>query len=371
VTNSIDDIFEVVRISSADPRARGHLLGEAARDRIHESRAAYEETFDYFTGLSWEKVTTLAMDFAEPIGNYDAAILEEIEGIAEGCGLALGDLLAINARSEIMFGLKVAPAPECTSFYAGPRATADGHVLLGQNWDWRPRAKDSIILAEVDQGPDRPACVFLPEAGLVGKTGFNEHGIGVVLNAMMSSIDAGEPAVPTHVILRGILNSRTIEEATAAILRARRGGSATYVIGSASGVGICVETGPGGIESAFVIHPEDDLLAHSNHFVADTPFGDPAKDELPDTLARHKRMSSLLAERAGEISPAIMEAVLADDEGHPSAICRFPDPTVDPVLRVSTVASIVMDLTTMTAEIAAGPPSEHGFSSFTPAFTTR
>jgi hypothetical protein len=44
---------------------------------------------------------------------------------------------------------------------------------------------------------------------------------------------------------------------------------------------------------------------------------------------------------------------------------------VDPVLRVSTVASIVMDLTTMTAEIAAGPPSEHGFSSFTPAFTTR
>ena len=113
MTNSIDDIFEVVRISSADPRARGHLLGEAARDRIHESRAAYEETFDYFTGLSWEKVTTLAMDFAEPIGNYDAAILEEIEGIAEGCGLALGDLLAINARSEIMFGLKVSPAPEC------------------------------------------------------------------------------------------------------------------------------------------------------------------------------------------------------------------------------------------------------------------
>lgn len=267
-----------------------------------------------------------------------------------------------------MFGLKVAPAAECTSFFAGPSATADGHVLLGQNWDWRPRARDSIILAEVDQGPERPACVYMPEAGLIGKTGFNECGIGVALNAMMSSIDAGEPAVPTHVILRGILNSRTIEEAVTAILRARRGGSATYMIGSASGVGVCVETGPGGIESAFMIHPQDDLLSHSNHFVADTPFGDPAKEELPDTLARRERMDSLLAERAGEISPAIMERVLADDEGHPSAICRFPDPAADSVLQISTVASIVMDLTAMSAEIAAGPPSEHGYSSFTPAF---
>lgn len=368
MATDIQDIFQLVEISSDEPRLRGRAFGEAARDRIHESRRAYEETFLHFTGLGWSEVTKLALEFAEPIRRYDEAILEEIEGIAEGAGLGRGDLLAINARTEIMFGLKVKPAPECTTFFTGPSVTADGHVYLGQNWDWRPRAKDSIVLVEIDQGPEPPAIFFMPEAGLIGKAGFNQCGLGVTLNAMMSGIDKGELGVPTHVIMRAILNSRTIEEAVGAIIRAHRSGSATYTLASATGVGICLETAPGGVESVFMLHPEDDVLAHSNHFVAETPFVDPAKAELPDTLARLERMDSLVTSRTGEISPDVLTGILADDENHPNAICRFPDPDVDPILQVSTVASIVMDLTAKSCQIAAGPPSEHLFSQYTPTF---
>jgi isopenicillin-N N-acyltransferase-like protein len=369
MASDVEAVFKVVRVSSPDARTRGRELGEAARDRIHESKVSYEETFAHYTQLSWDKVTDLALEFAEPIKAYDEAILEEIEGIAEGGGLELGDLLAINARSEIMYGLRVTPPPECTAFYVGPTATADGHVLLGQNWDWRPRAKDTIILVEIDQGPDRPAVAFLPEAGLIGKTGFNECGVGVTLNALMSSIDTGERGVPIHVILRAILNSRTSGEALSAIVRARRGASATYTIGAADGAAVCVEAGPGGAESVFLIHPENDLLSHSNHFVSSTPFKDMVKDEWPDTLARRERMGSLLEGQAGAITTETMESILADDEGSPNAICRFPDPGDHPIDQNGTVASIVMDLTARTCEIAAGPPSEHSYSNFAPSFS--
>jgi hypothetical protein len=100
--------------------------GEAARGRVAESVAAYQEAFGHYTGLTWSEVTTLAMEFAGPIAAYDGAILEEIEGLAEGAAVDLSDLLAINARTEIMFGLEVSGPPECTPFSpALPRPRTD------------------------------------------------------------------------------------------------------------------------------------------------------------------------------------------------------------------------------------------------------
>ncbi len=360
--------FPLIRVSSADPRERGRIMGEEARGRVVESVAAYQETFRHYTGLSWEEVTELALEFAPPIAAYDEAILAEIEGLAEGAALTLGDLLALNARSEIMFGLSVTPPAECTTFFAGPAATADGHVLLGQNWDWRPRAIESTTLFEVDQGPDRPAFAMLPEAGLIGKTGFNEHGIGVTLNAMVSSLDVGERLVPIHAIMRGILNAATIEEAFVAIVRMRRSASATYTIASAGGVGLAVEVGPGGVESVQTMRPVGDVLGHSNHFACEVGFEDLGIGKWPDSAHRIETMSGFLRARSGEITPKTVKEVLRDDSGHPDAICRFPNPDDHPVERGATVASVIMDLSARTAEIAAGPPSESEYGRFTAAF---
>jgi isopenicillin-N N-acyltransferase-like protein len=361
--------FPLVRIASPDARVRGHIMGEEARDRVHESIAAYQETFGYYTGLTWGEIKELALQFAPPIEMYDREIFEEIRGVAEGAGLTLGDLLALNARSEIMYGLDVPTPPECTAFFADKTATVDGHVLLGQNWDWRPRAIESTTLFEVDQGPDRPALVMLPEAGLIGKTGFNEHGIGVTLNALVSDLDIGERQVPIHVILRGILNARTLEEAFAAVVRIRRGASANYMIADADGTGLGIEVGPGGVENVQLSHPVDGVLAHANHFDCPIDFRDTGREKWPDTVLRSQTMRSLLEARRGTLGVDSMVEVLRDDTGSPDAICRFPNPANHPVDQSATVASVVMDLTTRQAEIAAGPPSETDFVHFTPRFS--
>jgi isopenicillin-N N-acyltransferase-like protein len=360
--------FPLVRVASADPRERGRIIGEQTSERVAESVAIYQETFDHYTGLPWSEVTALALEFATPIEAYDPAILAEIEGIAEGASLGLGDLLAVNARSEIMFGLGATAQPECTVFYAGPAATADGHVLLGQNWDWRPRTSATVTIFEIDQGPDLPTFTTVAEAGVVGKTGFNEHGVGVTVNALVTDRDRGERLLPMHAVVRGILNSATVEEAFSAVVRTRRSASATYTVAGAAGAGVALEAGPGGVEAVSVVHPVDDLLLHTNHFTCAVPFRDVGVEMWADSVARLRTIGGFLDPRRGKITLETVKEALSDEQGHPDAISRFANPGDHPVLQAETVTSVVMDLTARSAEVTAGPPSANDYVPLLPAF---
>lgn len=97
---------------------------------------------DYYIGL-WGRICGIterealkkASSTAEPIKKYDAGIYEEIEGIAEGSGSKLEEILALNTRYELLFS-QVKFAPDgCTALAALPDATTTGNTLLAKNWD--------------------------------------------------------------------------------------------------------------------------------------------------------------------------------------------------------------------------------------------
>ena len=126
--------------------------------------------------------------------------LEEMRGIAEGAGVDDADVLAINVRTEVMFAAKArAGGPsrlgECSAFAVTPARSADGHTLIGQNWDWLLHSADTVVVLEAEQ-PDRPDFVTVVEAGLLAKTGMNSSGIGLVTNALVSDADRGDPGSP-------------------------------------------------------------------------------------------------------------------------------------------------------------------------------
>ncbi len=360
--------FPQFLIEGSDPRERGRAFGSQAREYVRRSIDVYAETFGHYTGLPWQRVRQAALAYGPEIEAFDEPIMREIEGIAQGAGLQVADLLALNARSEVMFGLGVPAPAECTAYFAGPGATAAGHVLLGQNWDWRPRSAGSTVLVEVDQGGERPAFVMLAEAGLVGKIGFNDRGLGVTVNALQSGNDSGEPCVPVHVILRAILDSPDVATAVAAVRRARRGASINVTIADADGEAIALEAAAGGAESIFVVEPERDLLAHSNHFIADVPFVDSGREGHPDTLTRLERMRALLDSELGRLDDDRLKRILGDTERAPNAIYRSADPADHPVEAAATVASLLIDLSTMTLQLAAAPFDADGYESYRPAF---
>ena len=337
---------------------RGYQHGQQARDRVLRSIEIYRAAFEANNKLAWPAVLERARGFAGSIQAVEPAILEEMRGIADGAGVPLEEIVAINCRTEILYGRASAPPPdstthECTTIAVMPAASANGHTLIGKNWDWRTACHDSIVILRA-QPDDGPAFVMIVEAGMVGRDGLNAAGIAVCGNLLRSTQDGGQAALPIPLIRRRILNSRRLDDALSAVLKAERSASSNYVIGHASGIIVNLEAAPGNV---YPVYPERGLLTHSNHFLAlEARVQGIGIDYSADTLYRHYRARALLEPKIGHITIEDIQAVLRDHAGFPKAICRHPDEREPEVNRTSSVASLVIDLTEGVMYIASGPP---------------
>jgi isopenicillin-N N-acyltransferase like protein len=360
------DPFPHVRVSGG-ARERGRQYGEQARERVRRSIEAYDAVFDHYAGWRWADVRRGAGRFAEPIEAFAPRYLEEIRGIAEGAGVDFEDILGINVRTEVMFAAKARAAaaqadgdggrPDgCSAFAVLPSASAHGHTLIGQNWDWLLHSFDTVVVLEAaqDEGPD---FVTVVEAGLLAKTGMNSSGIGLTTNALITDRDRGEPGVPYHLVLRGILDAENVSDAYATIQRGVRSSSANYLVASVDGIAVDIESAPGDFSRLFLQFPSDGVLLHTNHFVS--PAFDATDVSLwvmPDSPFRLERLRTSVRGAGPKLSIEVFESVLADHANYPSGICCHPDARLDPFDRGATVASVLMDLDRRRMWIADGHP---------------
>ncbi len=350
--------FPHVRVEGG-PRERGRSYGEQAADRVRRSIDAYGDVFAAYAGWDWATVTEHARAYADPIERFDPAYLEEIRGIADGAGVDEADVLAINVRTEVMFAAKARAADrrvaECSAFAVSPSRSAEGHMLIGQNWDWLLHSAETVVVLEARQ-PGRPDYVTVVEAGLLAKTGMNSSGIGLVTNALVSADDRGVPGVPYHVALRAILDAETISDAYAVLQRAPRSSSANYLIAHRDGQSVNVEGAPGDFGSLFLTFPDDGMLLHTNHFASGRLTGpDVGLWLMPDSPFRLQRLRDELRE-APSVSLKDVRQALADHAGHPSGVCCHPDERWDPLEQGETVASVLMDLDERRMWVADGRP---------------
>ena len=231
-------------LASGGPRERGRAYGTAARDRVHATIELYRSIFERYASLGWSDVRDRAGRFADAIDAFDVQLLPEIEGIAEGAALDAEDVLAVNVRTEVMFGLDTRPRQaalkECTALAIGGPTP-----LVAQTWDWKPATRETVVVLACAPH-DRPGFVTFVEAGLLAKCGMNETGIGLATNALQSSRDRGEPGVPFHAVLRRVLTSASFEEAHDIIASGPRASSANYLIGDATGRIADLERSPAG-----------------------------------------------------------------------------------------------------------------------------
>ena len=349
-----------IRVSGG-PRERGRQYGEQARERVRRSVAIYRGIFAQYAGWDWGQVTAHAQTYRAPIEAAYPRYLEEMAGIAEGAGLTFDDILAINVRTEVMFAAVARrAATECTAVAVLPGASADGHVLIGENWDWKRHMTDTVVVLEAhqDQGP---SYVTMVEAGLLAKAGMNSAGIGLGTNAMITDQDRGEPGLPYHVILRAILDAPNLPLALDTILHHRRASAANYVLASREGMAVDVEAAPGDHSRVWLTWPEDDVLVHANHYLAATGLKDVYRWASPDSPFRQERATTLLRRAAGGTSPELLQALLRDHVNHPLGICCHPDPSLPEDEQEMSVASVIFDLETRTMWIADGQPCEHDY----------
>jgi isopenicillin-N N-acyltransferase-like protein len=319
----------------------------------------YQRVFEHYAGWDWTSVREHTQVYVPAIRAYREHLLGEMHGIAEGADLAFPDVLALNVRTEVMFAAVArSAAQECTAFVALPEATADGHTLVGQNWDWKPDTSGNLVVleAEPDEGP---SFVTVVEAGLLAKTGLNSAGIGLVTNALVSDEDRGEPGVPYHVILRAILESGRVSQALDAITRHRRSSSANYLIAHRDGEAVNVEAAPGDYSRVLTAFPQAGLYSHTNHFTCPRfDLKDVGIWDGPDSLLRLRRARRLLEARRGALDVASLREVLSDHFSYPDSVCSHADSRVPGIEQYATLFSIIMDLDTGAVWLTQGNPCQ-------------
>lgn len=343
---------------SGDPFERGYQLGSLCRKEIENTVKSYRMIFKKYANIDEDQIKKLASPFIDIIADYDPEIMEEISGIANALGYPIEELVAINARTELM---SQGMSKECTTIALLPEATKDQKVLIGQNWDWMPMLKESLILLEIEQ-LDRPTILMLTEAGIVGKIGMNSQGIGVCLNILFLR-ENPKMGIPVHVILRGILNAETLGEAIGSVLKKGSGGCSHFLIGSKEGEAIGIEVGFHDIE---VIYPKEGILAHANHFVGSKiQRNDRGRVMYPDSLIRDRRALRLLSAKRKALTLEDLQGVLRDHLNYPHSICRHPDPKAHELEEIISLISLIMDLKSSELYIAKGPPCLNEYTHFT------
>lgn len=351
------------------PFDRGRAYGEQARDRIAVSISAYRDVFRAYAGWDWDQVRREAARYLSPITTYDERYVEEMRGIAEGAGVDLEDVLSINVRTEVMFAAKARAAEaagrngadgarqgECSAFAVLPPSSANGHTLVGQNWDWLLHCFDTVVVLEAEQD-EGPNFVSVVEAGLLAKTGMNSSGLGVATNALVTDDDRGEPAIPYHVLLRAFMDCETMSDAFAAAQRAPRSSSANFLLAHRDGIAVDIEAAPGDFSRLFLLFPQEGVLLHTNHFLS------PAFDRkdvslwvMPDSPFRLERLGTAVAGARDGLSLDAFGGFLGDHANFPSGICCHPDARMEQHDQGATVASVLMDLDERRILVSDGHP---------------
>jgi len=354
----MESVFPIIPIRGK-PFERGFQYGSLAQEAIRHSIEAYQRIFQHYAGLSWNRVLAIAKGYIPVIESFCPAIFEEFQGISSGAGLRLEEILALNARNEIM--LAENSPHECTTLAASSQATLSKDVLMGQNWDWMPMLKDCCIILSVRQEKG-PNFVTFVEAGGIAKLGFNSSGIGLCANTMLSHKDKRDFKIPYHVICRKILVSENISDAIECISMMERASSANYLIGHEGGEIVDIEVAPGGAEFTRMKYPQNGVLGHANHFTTDMGVKDLLKIRYPDSLKRDSRVNELLKIDAGKIDEKVLGRILRDHENFPTSICRHANSDRIEDEQLESVGSIIMNLCKKKMLIAQGPPCQTEYS---------
>jgi len=336
------------------PGEQGLQHGRALKRRIQANRKVYFDRFRREVGVGRKQALEFAAEWEKTMKRNCPDFLEGVKGIAEGSGLPLLDVVAINVRYEILYYKTMAELAGggCTAFAAMPSVCKDRAVLHGQNWDWVPDVRGAIVRVREAGGQ---SYLGFTEAGIFGaKIGLNSAGIGLTVNGMMTTNDDWRrDTVPFHARCRDALLSRSLDEAVKRVTSTAPACSANFLLSSAEGDAADVEIAP---EDANLIEPEGGLITHANHFRDPEALGveEPPSEYHASSVFREARLRALLLRKAPLTVPGALHA-LKDHKERPRSICRHADPKEPEADRTKTKIVAVMDLTRRGLTIGEGP----------------
>ena len=320
------------------PQERGRQLGEAYRS-VADPYAKYGPPRDPQRARTWRRLRDNMLKF---LTEHHATLVEEMEGMAAGLGVAFEDVLTrhtFNALSPILPALSQAG---CTSIGLG--ASDDG-PLLGKTLDGGAAAPDLARCTPIcaARAATMTGLVVRPREGydvlcwnggpsLFTESGLNARGLCVGANSGRP-VFAGQDGrgMPQHLIMRySLIHCATVPEAidfVRAIPLAGKGINLVFV--DAEGRSATLENCADG----HAVHDAVRGVSFSTNHYVDAKMFQRGLQAAPDYLASPHFQNSvnrwcylerrLRKEAPARFSFAFLKALLSDGR-NPGAVCQHP-----------------------------------------------
>lgn len=322
----------------------GHQHGTVAKTRIHDIIHAYDGLYQETANIDWEQARKRALVYKGYLQEVWPEIVEEMQGIADGSGVELMDIVTLNVRSEICL---TNYSDGCTSLSQLNKDTKDLYIC--QNWDWIEGVKSCLVYLDIQQ-ENKPRILTLAEAGIVCKMGMNSAGVSLMLNAIKCGVT--KMGLPTHLAVRKCLESTSVEAAITELETFGVASTSNMMLADKSGTFVTVEASPKGL---CVISPDDLLtVIHTNHLYGTPRF---VKDfPAENSFWRFNRCQEL--SKDAPATPDNIRSRLSDTLGTPYSICREPNSEARGIEAMVTLTTTIINIKTLEGEISIGNPSK-------------
>jgi hypothetical protein len=205
-----------LNVISGKPRERGKQYGAKFKDAIHAflDKEIYEVCAKH---ASRAQLLAYASQCTKAVKEYSPAIMEELEGMAQGAGIGVEEIVLITMHEETAGHKdgKLPPVQHCTAIGAAPPDTKDGRTYVGQNWDWMASVygQSQMLLWK---RPEGPSLITYSYPGLWVGAGLNSAGValcwtwgdgagikpkkGLTSSRGCAIIDTGKRLLATHLL---------------------------------------------------------------------------------------------------------------------------------------------------------------------------
>lgn len=327
----------------------GFTHGSQIPRRIRVAIENYKALFLETAEADWPESKRRAATYLPALEKNEPDLVEEMKGIADGAGEGVDflDILALNLRSEISL---TNYSDGCTSIVTQNADTSE--VYAAQNWDWVGEAGRSTVFFDIKK-TGKPRIRMMGEAGILAKFGLNEAGVGLCMNAIRCGTVAKDH-LPVHLAMRRILECQSFDEAFAMLSKKGIASCANLLMADKSGKIATIECTPKGLAP---IYPDEGAWTtfHTNHLWSpNVPAG--IKDHpSANSFSRLERIRTL--SKGQRANAAKIREWLSDEVGTPVSICRSTPPGTKGIERMETLATVIIDLKEMKAEVSFGKPS--------------
>jgi predicted choloylglycine hydrolase len=278
-------------------------------------------------------------------------VLEEIEGMADGAGLAFDHLWAMCIKSELA-ALEPDPPGCSTIFYRDP--SQPSKAWLAHNEDGHSAYRDLMFLVNVTP-PSGVRFVSMAYPGIVTGNGPSMNSRGVIQTTNYIGSTRSRIGIPRYVIGRAVLEARDAKEAIEIATTGPRAYPYHHNIASTpDGTYASVETTP----DAFRVTKPEGTACHTNHLLSDLTEEYEFEDQAyknGSSMSRYEVITKKLIELDGTVGgPDELLRILSSHEKAPYSPCRHPQSDLPGL----TLGTALYDLPKGSFRLYVGNPCE-------------